>query len=522
MNRRINTPGMESKIQELRQRKEEIKQQGGAKAIAKMHEQGMLTARERIEGLFDPGSFVELDIFVKHHCTFFGMDKREIPAEGVITGYGKINGRLAFAYSQDFTALGGAYGEMHGYKICKVMDLAAESGAPIVGLCHSGGLRLHEVMGPMKTFAYLFYRNSIYSGVVPQISAIMGSVAGGQSYSPGLTDFIVMTKKSAMYIAGPAFVETQLGEKSTEEELGGAIMHAHVSGVCHVLTENDEDCLAKIKELLSYLPSSNREKPPFTDTGDDPNRMDEELNTILPDSSKKPYDMHKIINRIVDNGKLFEIHKDWARSMIVGFARLGGYSVGIVASQPMFLAGSIDVWAAEKASRFIRFCDAFNIPIIYLQDTPAYLIGREQESLGMIYRGATLLHATSEATVPQITVLIRKAYAGAYIAMGSKHLGTDQVFAWPSAEVCTVAPETTASVIFRKEIASAEHPEERRQQLLKEFHDKFVNPYHVAELQHIDDVIEPKETRPRVISALRMLKDKKKELPWRKHGNMPL
>ena len=512
----------EHELLKLRQRKERIKQGGEPRAIERLRKEGKLTARERIETLFDPGSFVELDIFVKHHCTYFGMEKQVIPAEGVVTGYGKIDGRTTFVYSQDFSALGGSYGEMHGWKICKVMDMAADVGAPCIGLCHSGGLRLHEILGPMQTFAELFYRNSIYSGVIPQISAIMGSVAGGQAYSPGLTDFIFMTKGSSTYIAGPAFCKTVVGEEISEEELGGTDMHSHVSGVCHVVAENDEDCLLKIKDLLSYLPSSNKEKPPFVDTGDDPNRQDESLNTILPPRSNQPYNMKNILSRVVDNGKMFEIHAQWAPNMIVGFARLGGHSAGIIANQPMIAAGCIDVWAAEKATRFIRFCDAFNIPVIYFVDTPAYLIGSQQERLGMIYRGATLLHATSEATVPQITIHIRKVYAGAYIAMGSKHLGADQVLAWPSAEICTVAPETAGSILFKKQIEASENPEETQQKLFKEYNDKFINPYYAAQIQHIDDVIEPQETRPRIISALEMLKGKKKELPWKKHCNLPL
>jgi len=509
------------RLDDLRQRKEKIRRGGDPKAIEKLRSKGKLTARERIEQFFDPGSFVELGMFVKHRITQYGMDKREIPAEGVITGYGKVDGRTVFAFAQDFTAFGGTFGEMHGLKICELMDRAVDVGAPVVGLSHSGGARLNEVLLSQDAFGYMFYRNSIYSGVIPQISAIMGSVGGGQSYSPGLTDFIIMTKDSYMYIAGPAFVETNIGEKATEAELGGTSMHSRVSGVCHVVADDDEDCLLKIRELLSYLPSSNREKPPFVDTGDDPNRKDEELNNILPPQTNQPYDMKNILSRIVDNGRLFEIHAGWAQNMIVGFARLGGYSVGIVANQPLVSAGSINVWASEKASRFVRFCDAFNIPVIYFQDTPGYLIGTQQERLGMIYRGATLLYATSEATVPKITVVIRKAHAGAFISMGSKMLGTDQVYAWPTAEISGGSAATFGSIIFRREIAAAENPEEKRQQLVKEFSDKYYNPYRSAEIYHTDDVIEPWETRPRLVSALEMLKDKKRELPWKKHSNNP-
>ena len=509
------------KLGELRERKEKIRQGGDPKAIDKLHGEGKLTARERIDFLFDPGSFIELDMFAKHQSTFFGMENRVIPADGIIAGYGKIEGRTVFAYAQDFTVLRGTFGEMHGRKIAKVMDMAADVGAPIIGLCHTGGLRLHEILGPMQPFGHLFYRNSIYSGVVPQISAVMGSIAGGQAYSSGLTDFIFMTKDSSMYIAAPNFVETVTGEKVTEAELGGASMHARISGACHVVTEDDKDCLLRIRELLSYLPSSSRDKPPFVDTGDDPNRKDEELNQILPEKSNQSYDMKGILSRVVDNGKLFEIHAQWAANMIVTFARLGGHSVGIIANQPMVAAGGIDVWAAEKAARFIRFCDAFNIPIVYFVDTPAYHVGTYQERLGIIYRGATLLYATSEATVPKLTVFIRKAYAGAYIAMGSKYLGADQALAWPTAEICTTAPETTGNVIFRSEIEAARNPEEVRQQRFQEFSDNFVNAYYAAEIQHIDDVIEPWETRPRLVNALEMLQNKQRKLPPKKHGNTP-
>jgi len=503
------------KLHELRELKTKIRQGGDPKALEKMRQQGKLNARERIDRFFDPGTFVELGLFVKHRITQFGMDKRDIPAEGVVTGYGKVEGRTVFAFSQDFSAFGGTFGEMHGFKICELMDRAVDVGAPVVGLSHSGGARLTEVLLSQDAFGYMFYRNSIYSGVIPQISAIMGSVGGGQSYSPGLTDFIVMTRDSSMYIAGPAFVETNIGEKATEEELGGASMHSRVSGVCHVVAENDEDCLLKIRELLSYLPSSNREKPPYVDSGDPPDRKDEKLNDIFPPRINQPYDVRDILTRIIDNGRLFEIHAGWAPNMVVGFARVGGYAVGIIANQPKVFAGAIDVWAAEKASRFVRFCDAFNIPVIYFQDTPGYLIGTQQERQGMIFRGATLLYATSEATVPKITVVLRKANAGAFISMGSKMLGTDQVFAWPTAQISGGSAETFGSIIFRKET------EEKREELVREFRDRYYNPYRSAEIYHVDDVIEPWETRPRLVSALEMLKDKKRKLPWKKHSNNP-
>ncbi len=514
---------MEKIIQELRRRRENIKRGGGEEAIKKLiHSKGMLTCRERIDRLLDPGSFVEMDIFVTHHATHFGMDKKEIPAEGVITGHGTIGGRKVFIYSQDFTTLGGSFGEMHGRKICKVMDKAAQIGAPVIGICHSGGLRLHEVLGPMEVFGNLFFRNSIYSGVVPQISLIMGSVAGGQAYSPGLTDFILMTKQSYIYIAGPAFVRTQIGEKATEEELGGAMMHSTSNSLVDLVTEDDEDCLQKTRELISFLPSSNRENPPRITPDDDLDRREDALTDLVPADSRRPFDMKKVIRLIVDNSYFLELKANFARSMIIGFGRFDGYSVGIMASQPFVKAGVIDVDAAEKAARFVRFCDAFNIPIVSLVDTPAYMIGIAEELKGMIYRGAKLLHAYSEATVPKVTVILRKAYAGAYIAMGSKYLGADQVFAWPIAEIASVAPETAAGVIFKKEIEQAENPEEVRKARLKEYYDKFINPYNASSRQDLDDIIEPGDTRPTIIHSLRLLQGKKEERPWKKHGNIPL
>ncbi len=518
-----SNPQMDERIEELRKRKDHIREAGGRDAIERLiHRKGMLTARERIDKLLDPGSFIELDIFVTHHCIHFGMDKREIPAEGVVTGHGTIGGRRVFVYSQDFTTLGGSFGEMHGRKICKVMDMAAQIGAPVIGICHSGGIRLHEILGPMELFGNLFFRNSIYSGVIPQISLIMGSVAGGQAYSPGLTDFIIMTKQSYIYIAGPAFVKTQIGENATEEDLGGAKMHSTSNNLVDLVTEDDEDCLRKTRELIGFLPGSNRENPPRIVTDDDPHRREESLGRLVPVDSKKPFDMKRLIHLIVDNGYFFELKRDFAKSMIIGFARFDGYPVGIVASQPLVKAGVIDVDAAEKAARFVRFCDAFNIPIVTLQDTPAYMIGKAEERKGMIYRGAKLLHAYSEATVPKVTIIIRKAYAGAYIAMGSKYLGADQVFSWPIAEIANVSPETAGSIIFKKEIEQAENPEEVKRLRLKEYYDKFINPYNAASGQHIDDIIEPRDTRPTIINALRLLQGKKEDRPWRKHGNIPL
>jgi len=474
-----------------------------------------------------------------HHCTFFGMDKKEMPADGVITGYGKIDGRLVFVYSQDFTVLRGSYGEMHGRKICKIMDKAAQIGAPVVGICHSGGLRLHEVLGPMEMFGQLFYRNSIYSGVIPQISLVMGTVAGGQAYSPGLTDFIIMTEGSFIYVAGPAFVRTQIGEETIEEELGGAVMHSEVSGVADLVAKDEMDCFKKTRQLLlvakdemdcfkktrqllSFLPSNNSSSPPIIDSGDNVEHRETRLNTLVPVNSRIPFDMRELIRLVLDHGDFFEVKPQYAQNMITGFGRLNGRSVGIVASQPLVLAGVIDVKAAEKAARFVRFCDCFNIPIVTFQDTPGYMIGTKEERKGMIFRGAKLLYAYAEATVPKITVIVRKAYAGAYIAMGSKYIGADQVFAWPIAEIASVAPETAASIIFKSEIEGASNPEKVREERLREYYEKFINPYNAASRQDIDDVIEPSETRPVLIRALGLLASKKEEKPRRKHGNIPL
>jgi len=514
---------MDERIKELREKKQRIRMGGGPEATERLiYQKGMLSARERIDEFLDPGTFVEFDMLVTHHCTHFGMEKKEIPAEGVVSGYGKIDGRQVFVYSQDFTSLGGTYGEMHGKKICKLMDMAAATGAPVIQICHSGGLRLQETLGPMELFGRLFYRNSIYSGVVPQISLIMGSVAGGQAYSPGLTAFILMTRNSSIYIAGPAFVKAQTGEVITEEELGGAMMHATQSGVCDLVAEDDRECLQRARELISYLPSNNKEKPPVIAATDDPLREVEDLERIVPANSRAPFDMHHVINLVVDNGIFFEIKSLFAMNMITGFARMNGRPVGIVANQPMYNGGTIDILAAEKAARFVRYCDAFNIPVISLQDSPGYMIGSEEESKGIIMRGAKLLYAFANATVPKITVIIRKAFAGSTIAQGSKYIGADQVFAWPGAEICSVAPDTAGSVIFKKEIEQSPDPQKRKNELNEDYYNKFVKPYHAASLQHIDDIIEPRDTRKAIISALEMLANKVETRPWRKRGIYPL
>jgi acetyl-CoA carboxylase carboxyltransferase component len=510
------------KIETLRQKKRKIIEGASPETKQRLfYDKGMLPPRERIDKLLDAESFFELDMLATHHYQDFGMDKKEIPAEGVITGFGEINGRKVCVYAQDFSALGGTYGEMHGKKICALMDTAAEAGVPVIGICHSGGLRLHETLGPMEMFGQLFKRNSIYSGVIPQISIILGVVAGGQAYSPGLTDFFFMTKNSVIYIAGPAFVKAQTGKEISDEELGGAVMHAEKSGLVDVLRDTEEEILEDVRRLVGFLPLSCHEAPPYSRNDDDINRCADELNQVLPEESQKPYDMHRVIHPVFDNQEFFEMKPGFAKNMITGFARLSGHVVGVVANQPNHLGGVIDIKGAEKGARFVRFCDAFNIPIISFQDTPAYLIGKEMEQGGMIYKGAKLLHAYAEATVPMVTVIVRKAYAGAYIAMGSQYLGADFVYAWPGAEISSVAPKTAASIIFRKEIAEAKDKEEI-QALYQYYHEKYVDTHRAAALRHINDIIEPRDTRPVLIKSLMLIKGKRKTRPKKKHGNIPL
>lgn len=509
-------------IENLKQKKKAIVD--GAKDDVKkrlFYDKGMLPPRERIEKLLDPGTFFEIDMLATHHYRDFGMDKRELPAEGVITGFGQINRRKVAVYAQDFSALGGTYGEMHGRKICALMDTAAEAGAPVIGICHSGGLRLHETLGPMEMFGQLFKRNSIYSGVIPQISIILGVVAGGQAYSPGLTDFILMTKSSAIFIAGPAFVKAQTGREISDEELGGAVMHARASGLVDILRDTEEEILQEARNLVDFLPLNCHEAAPYLPNGDDPERCEEALDSVAPEQSQKPFDMHKVIRPVFDNQGFFELKSDFARNMITGFARLSGHVVGVVANQSKYLGGVIDIKAAEKGARFVRFCDAFNIPIITFQDSPAYLIGKEMEEGGMIYKGAKLLHAYAEATVPKITVIVRKAYAGAYIAMGSQYIGADLVYAWPGAEISSVSPKTAASILFKKEIAEAKGETEIAT-LYQQYYANYVQPFRAASLRHINDIIIPRETRPVLIKSLQILEGKKQVRPDRKHGNIPL
>ena len=509
-------------VEHLRWRKEQIIKGADQETKKKLfYDKGMYPPRERINKLFDPGTFFELDMFATHHCKDFGMENKTILADAVITGYGLIDGRKVFVYSQDFSAMGGSYGEMTGKKICAIMDTAAEVGAPIIGICHSGGLRLHETLGPMEMFGQLFKRNTIYSGVVPQISIILGVVAGGQAYSPGLTDFILMTKDSSIFIAGPAFVKAQTGKEISEQELGSATMHARVSGLVDIFRKTEDEIFEEARNLIGYLPSSCRETPPEMKTDDDANRLADVLNTIAPAKSQKAFDMHDVLKQVFDDNVFFETKPDFAKNIITGYARLAGSAVGVVANQSKFLGGVIDIKASEKAARFVRFCDAFNIPVISFQDSPAYLIGKEMEEGGIIFRGAKLLHAYAEATVPKITILVRKAYAGAYIALGSQYIGADLVYAWPGAEITSVGATTAASILFRDDIKSAKDDQEV-EALYQKYYDEHIVPYTAASLRHINDIIVPEETRPVLIKSLEILKGKKQIRPEKKHGNIPL
>ena len=506
---------VQEKIQELKANQAKIMQAGGAKRVEKQHASGKMTARERIEFFFDPESFVELDQFVRHRCVNFGMQTKEIPAEGVITGYGTVNGRLVYAFAQDFTCEGGSLGEMHAAKICKVLDLSLKMGAPIVGINDSGGARIQEAVDALAGYGKIFYKNTLASGVVPQISVIMGPCAGGAVYSPALTDFIYMVKNtSQMFITGPAVIKSVTAEEVTAEDLGGAMTHNSVSGVAHFAAENDQDCLEQIQYLLSFLPSNNLEETPLVETGDSPDRMSDELNTLLPDNPNMPYDMFDVIREVVDNGEFYESHKHYAQNIITCFARLDGRAVGIIANQPNVMAGCLDINASDKSARFIRFCDAFNIPILTLVDVPGFLPGVDQEYGGIIRHGAKMLYAYSEASVPKVTVITRKAYGGSYLAMCSQDLGADQVFAWPTAEIAVMGPAGAANIIFRKDPDVTAKTEK--------YVEEFATPYKAAERGFVDIVIEPKETRPRIITAFNMLSSKREARPAKKHGNLPV
>ncbi|CEQ11692.1 acetyl-CoA carboxylase [[Clostridium] sordellii] len=513
----------QEKLNLLYEKRRKIEEGGGQKRIDKQHTSGKLTARERLNKLFDENTFVELDAFVKHRCTNFGMEKQDIPGEGVVTGYGKVDGRLVCAFAQDFTVLGGSLGEMHAKKIGKVMDMALKLGIPVIGLNDSGGARIQEAVDALAGYGEIFYKNTIASGVVPQISAIMGPCAGGAVYSPALTDFIYMVDQtSQMFITGPQVIKTVTGEEVTSEELGGASTHNTTSGVAHFIALNDEDCIVQIRKLLSFLPSNNSEKAPILDCEDDPNRKNEILNSIIPEASNKPYDMKEIIYEIVDNSDFYEVQPFFAQNIITGFARINGESIGIIANQPKAMGGSLDINASDKSSRFIRTCDAFNIPILSLVDVPGFLPGTSQEYGGIIRHGAKMLYAYSEATVPKITLITRKAYGGSYLAMCSKDLGADMVLAWPTAEVAVMGPSGAANIIFKNDIKNAKDPKEMRELKIKEYTDEFATPYKAAERGYIDDVIEPSLSRIRIADAIDTLASKREDRPPKKHGNIPL
>ncbi len=514
---------VDPKIQRLHDLREQAKQGGGADRVEKQHKQGKLTARERIDLLLDSGSFRELDMFVMHRSNDFGMGDKKYLGDSVVTGWGTIEGRLVYVFSQDFTVFGGSLSQVHAEKICKVMDLALKNGAPVIGLNDSGGARIQEGVVSLGGYADIFLRNTMASGVVPQISAIMGPCAGGAVYSPALTDFIFMVKNTSyMFITGPDVVKSVTHEDVTFEELGGAAVHNSKSGVAHFAMDSEADCLFMIRRLLGYLPQNNLEDPPFIKTADDPLRMEEALNSIVPDNPNKPYDMKEVIQYIVDDGTFYEVQDSFAMNIVVGFGRLGGHSVGIVAQQPQVLAGVLDIDASEKAARFIRFCDSFNLPIITFEDVPGFLPGVAQEHAGIIKSGAKLLYAYCEATVPKITIITRKAYGGAYDVMNSKHIRGDLNLAWPSAEIAVMGPDGAVNIIFRNEIKAAADPVAKKAELVAIYREKFANPYVAAEWGYIDDVIEPKETRPRLINALEMLQNKRDTNPPKKHGNIPL
>ncbi|MDB5097430.1 MAG: carboxyl transferase [Cyanobacteria bacterium RYN_339] len=512
--------GMAARMDELAKRQAASLVGGGPEAVAKQHERGKLTARERLELLLDPGSFVELDRYRVHRCYNFGMENKRIPGDGVVTGYGQVNGRTVYVFAQDFTVFGGSLGEVFAEKICKVMDLALRNGCPCIGLNDSGGARIQEGVESLGGYAEIFWRNVQSSGVIPQLSAIMGPCAGGAVYSPVMTDFTVMVKDSSfMFITGPEVVKTVLGEEVTFEELGGATTHNQISGVAHFMAESEEEALADLRYLLSFLPANNLEDPPVYPCTDPADRRDEGLMSIIPDVSSKPYDMKELLAMVVDDGEMLEVQPLFAMNMITAFARLDGATVGIVANQPKVLAGTMDINASVKAARFVRFCDAFNIPIITFEDVPGYLPGKAQEHGGIIRHGAKLLYAYCEATVPKLTVITRKAYGGAYDVLGSKHVRADVNLAWPTAEIAVMGAEGAVNILYRKELAA---DPSRRDALIAEYRERFANPFVAAERGFIDDVIDPRDTRMYLIRSLKTLRGKRVERPARKHGNIPL
>lgn len=513
---------MYDKINELYERKRTIELGGGDERIEKQHEKGKLTARERIDLLLDEGTFVELSPFIKHRTTDFGMDKQEGPGDGVVTGYGKVHGKPVYLFSQDFTVFGGALGEMHALKIANVMDLAAKNGAPFIGLNDSGGARIQEGVVSLDGYGQIFYRNAIYSGVIPQISVILGPCAGGAVYSPAITDFVFMTDKtSQMFITGPKVIETVTGEKISSEDLGGSKVHNTISGNAHFRGATEEEVLEQVRQLLTYLPQNNEEKTPIAaleETSDE--RPD--LADIVPFEAIRPYDIRRVIEQVVDTDSFLEVQAEFARNIVVGFARIKGETVGLICNQPKVMAGGLDIDSSDKAARFIRFCDSFNIPLITFEDVTGFFPGIKQEHGGIIRHGAKILYAYSEATVPKLTVILRKAYGGAYVALNSKSIGADVVFAWPNAEIAVMGPNGAANIIFAREIAGSADPEATRAEKIEEYREKFANPYVAASMGMVDDVIDPRDTRIKLIQALEMMRTKKEERPKKKHGNIPL
>ncbi len=513
----------EQRLAELRRRREQSLAGGGPERVAKQHARGVLTARERLELLLDPGSFVEVGAFVTHRAREFGMDERRVVGDGVVAGWGTVDGRLVYVFAQDFTVFGGTMSEANAKKICAIMDLAMDNGAPVVGLNDSGGARIQEGVLSLGAYADVFLRNTLASGVVPQISAIMGPCAGGAVYSPAITDFTIMVEgTSHMFVTGPEVIKAVTAEEVTFEDLGGAVTHNTRSGVAHFAVRDDADCIRHVKRLLAYLPSNNVDEPPHVATQDPIDRRDAALRTVVPESSDKPYDMKDLVRLVVDDGEFFEVHERFAPNIIVGFARLNGRSVGIVGNQPAVLAGVLDIDSSVKGARFVRCCDAFNIPIVTFEDVPGFLPGTRQEWGGIIRHGAKLLYAYCEATVPKLTVVVRKAYGGAYDVMSSKHIRGDYNVAWPSAEMAVMGAEGAVNILYREEIAKATDPAAARRERIEEYNERFASPWVAAELGYLDDVIEPEDTRPKLIAALEMLKNKRQSLPFKKHGNLPL
>ncbi len=514
---------LEEKRAELERRNKAALAGGGPERAARQHAAGKLAARERLDLLLDEGSFQELDRLVVHDCADFGMDAQKIPGDGFVTGYGRIDGRPVYVFAHDFTVFGGSLSLANAGKICKVMDLAVKNGAPLIGLNDSGGARIQEGVASLAGYADIFLRNTLASGVVPQISAVMGPCAGGAVYSPAITDFVFMVDKTSyMFVTGPEVIKTVTQEEVTKEELGGAHTHNEISGVAHFLAADDTHCLQMIRELLSFLPSNNLDDAPLRASGDPVDRADESLDAVVPADAKTPYDIKEIVAAVVDDGYFFEVQERFAKNIVVGFARLAGRSVGIVANQPAVLAGCLDIDASLKGARFVRFCDAFNIPLVTFEDVPGFLPGTRQEYGGIIKHGAKLLYAFCEAVVPKITVITRKAYGGAYCVMGSKHIGADVNFAYPTAEIAVMGPEGAVNILYRRELAAADDPDAFWAQKIEEFKTRFANPYKAAEKGWVDEVIEPRRTRPKLISALQMLENKTDSMPRKKHGNIPL